>query len=95
MAMDTIPLAMPPELLAEVKRTAQETQLSSADIMRQAIKAGLPQVREALAVKQGILDGLKPLTKAECEAAWGKKSDPEWDRIAEAMSKIPVPPSEE
>jgi hypothetical protein len=46
--MDTIPLAMPPDLLAEVKRTARDAQLSSADVMRQAIKAGLPQVREKL-----------------------------------------------
>jgi hypothetical protein len=34
MAMDTIPLTMPPDLLEEVKRAARETQLSSADIMR-------------------------------------------------------------
>lgn len=89
MAMDTIPLAMPPDLLAEIKRTAQQTQLSSADIMRQAIRAGLPQVREALAVKPGVLDGLKPFTKEECEACWGPQTDGgESDRIAAAMSRI-------
>lgn len=93
--MDTIPLAMPPDLLDEVKRTARETQLSSADIMRQAIKAGLPKVREALTSKKGPFEGLKPLTKAERDECWGEKSDPEWDRIAEAMSKVPVPPPEE
>ena len=42
-----------------------------------------------------ILDGLKPLTKEECEECWGPNSDPEWDRIAEAMSKVPVTPPED
>jgi hypothetical protein len=32
----------------EVKRTAADTHLSMADAMRQAIKLGLPQVREGV-----------------------------------------------
>jgi len=39
-----------------------------------------------------ILDGLKPFTKEECEECWGPQTDgDENDRIAEAMSKLPVP----
>ena len=92
MAMNTIPLAMPADLLAEVRRTADDTHLSSADVMRQAIKAGLPRVREALTPKPSILDGLKPLSKAEIEACWGPKTDgDENDRIAAAMSRLPLP----
>lgn len=49
MAMDTIPLPMPADLLEEVKRTAKAADVSSAEIMRQSIKAGLPKVREAFA----------------------------------------------
>jgi Ribbon-helix-helix protein, copG family len=95
MAMDTIPLAMPPDLLKEVKRTARQTQLSSADIMRQAIKAGLPQVREALRAKTPQSQ-LKPFTKKECEQAWGPKTDGgESDQIAAAMSKVRLPHPEE
>ncbi|HZV36882.1 MAG TPA: hypothetical protein VFB72_20060 [Verrucomicrobiae bacterium] len=46
--MNTIPLPMPPELIEEVRRTAQQAQVSSAEIMRKSIRAGLPKVREAL-----------------------------------------------
>jgi hypothetical protein len=42
--------------------------------------------------KPGILDGLKPLTKEECERCWGSKADDaENDRIADAMSKVSFP----
>jgi hypothetical protein len=42
--------------------------------------------------KPSILDGLKPFTKEECEECWGPQTDgDENDRIAEAMSKLPVP----
>ena len=44
--MTTFPLGLPEELMEEVKRTAADTHLSMADAMRQAIKPGLPQVRE-------------------------------------------------
>ncbi len=48
MSMKTYPLELPTDLIAEVKRTAQDTQLSMADAMRQAIRLGLPQLRKAL-----------------------------------------------
>ena len=99
MAMSTIPLAMPADLLDEVKRTAEQTDLSSADIMRQAIKAGLPQVQKALALKSP-LGGLKPLTKEESEQCWGKTEpdDPhrkEFDALSAHCAGLPVPPEEE
>jgi hypothetical protein len=46
MSMTTYPLGLPDELMEEVKRTAADTHLSMADAMLQAIKLGLPQVRE-------------------------------------------------
>lgn len=46
--MTTYPLGLTDELLEAVKRTARETGLSQADAMRQALKFGLPQVRERL-----------------------------------------------
>jgi hypothetical protein len=49
MSMTTYSLGMPDELMEEVKRTAADTHLSMADAVLQAIKIGLPQVREATA----------------------------------------------
>ena len=48
MSMTTYPLGLPEELMDEVKRTAADTHLSMADAMRQAIKLGLPQVRQGV-----------------------------------------------
>ena len=48
MSQTTYPLGMPDELLKEVKDAAQETGLSVADVMRQAIKFGVPRVRQVL-----------------------------------------------
>jgi hypothetical protein len=64
MSMTTCPLGLPDELMEEVKRTAADTHLSMADAMLQAIKYGLPRVREA-APKESDL--------AEAAAdTWGK-----------------------
>ena len=52
--MTTYPLGLPEELMEEVKRTAADTHLSMADAMLQAIKIGLPQVREG-AVRESDL----------------------------------------
>ena len=47
MRSKTFPLAMPKELLAEVRRAARKTGLSMADTMRQSMKLGLdPLVRK-------------------------------------------------
>jgi len=48
MGQVTYPLGMPKDLLKEVKDAAKETGLSTADVMRQAIKFGIPRVRQAL-----------------------------------------------
>ena len=46
MSMKTYPLALPADLLKEVRRKAKETGLSMADAMRLALREqGLPQVR--------------------------------------------------
>ena len=48
MSMTTYPLGLPDELMEEVKRTAADSHLSTADAMLQAIKLGLPHVRESV-----------------------------------------------
>ncbi len=54
MSMTTYPLGLPEELMEEVKRTAADSHLSMADAMVQAIKFGLPHVREAVAKESDL-----------------------------------------
>ena len=44
----TIPLSVPDELLAEVRETAEVTNLSVQDVFRQSTKMGLPRLRESM-----------------------------------------------
>jgi bifunctional DNA-binding transcriptional regulator/antitoxin component of YhaV-PrlF toxin-antitoxin module len=46
--------------------------------------------------KAGILDGLRALTKAECESIWGSGSDKEHDAFVAHCAKLPAgkPPEE-
>ena len=77
MAMNTIPLPMPADLIAEVKRTAQDAQLSSAEIMRQSIKAGLPKVRKTLAsvAKTGRVTNVDALPRTKLDALYADRQD--------------------
>ncbi|MCI0541257.1 MAG: hypothetical protein L0Z50_39155 [Verrucomicrobiales bacterium] len=88
MKSETYPLAMPPDLLGELRRTARETGLSVADAMRQSMKLGLPKLREQLSTAKA-----KPMTTAEARRAFGP--NPEWDRLEAAMAKRPVRPPED
>ena len=45
---------MPEELLKEVKHAAEETGLSVADVMCQAIKLGVPHVRQAVSGEEDM-----------------------------------------
>jgi hypothetical protein len=76
MKSETIPLAMPPDLLSEVRQTVTDTGLSMADAMRQSMKIGLPKLREQLTVKAG----LKPFTAEESRSAF-KTPNPEFDAL--------------
>src|SRR5882724_4572078 len=78
MGMKSYPLAMPPELLDQVARTATDTGLSMADAMRQSIKLGLPKLREQLSGHS-----LEPFTKEEARRALGQiLSSTTWSSIA-------------
>lgn len=57
---ETYPLALPSDLLGEVRKTARATDLSMADTMRQSLKLGLPRLREQLAA--GRLTNVAPLS---------------------------------
>ena len=88
MKSETYPLALPADLLKEVRKAANETGLSLADAMRQSMKLGLPKLREHLSDKQ-----LRPLTKEEFRQCWGTP-DPEFDDLAAHCASLPVAPPE-
>ena len=75
------PLAMPADLLSEVRVTAAVTGLSLAAAMRQSIKLGLPRLREQLAPAIA----LKPFTQAEARRAFGPH--PEADALAARLAR--------
>ncbi len=52
---------MPDDLLAEVRETAAQSDLSQADVMRQSMKLGLPRLREQLNVQAGRVTNVDPL----------------------------------
>ena len=58
MSQVTYPLGLSEELLAEVKHAAKETGLSSADVIRQAIKFGIPRVRQAVSREEDMSEAL-------------------------------------
>jgi Ribbon-helix-helix protein, copG family len=58
MSQTTYPLGMPEDLLKEVKQAADETGLSVADVMRQAIKFGVPRVRQRLSREDDLSEAL-------------------------------------
>jgi hypothetical protein len=76
MQMMTVPVAMPEDLLADVRRVARNTGLSMADVIRQSAKKGLPGLERELASQT-----LKPFSSEEEERCWGKP-DPEFDALA-------------
>ncbi len=82
------PLALPEDLLGEVRETAALTGLSMAAAMRQSMKLGLPQLREQLALKPT----LKPFSAAETKRAFGP--DPEGDSIASRLGRRRQPEPE-
>jgi hypothetical protein len=89
MKSNTYPLAMPNDLLDEVRQTAKATGLSMADAMRQSMKLGLPKLREQLSAAAH----LEPFTAVEIKAAF--KKDKEWEAFESAMTNSPTSPPDE
>jgi hypothetical protein len=87
MKTETYPLAVPEDLLGEVREAAKETGLSIADAMRQSMRLGLPKLREQLATLKD-----QPLSTEEVRGAFSQNSD--WDALESAMVRRPVRPPE-
>jgi hypothetical protein len=88
MKTQTYPLAVPSELLREVRQVAKETGLSIADAMRQSMRLGLPKLREQLSASH-----LKPFTEEERRRCW-EEPNREFDALEHHCASLPVPPPE-
>jgi hypothetical protein len=89
MKTDTYPLAVPPDLLGEVRQASQDLGLSMADIMRQSMKLGLPKLREQLSPDP--LKNLKPLSRAESRRCY-RQPNREFDALEHHLAGLPSPP---
>ena len=81
MASTPVPVAVPDDLLRELKIAEKVTGLPRAEVMRESIKLGLPKLLEPYQAPAG----LKPFTKEEARAAFGP--DPYWDALEEKLAR--------
>jgi|SRR5580658_5211890 hypothetical protein len=90
MKTDTYPLAVPRDLLGELRTASQDLGLSVADIMRQNMKLGLPKLREQLASEPPRK--LKPMSKVESRRCY-QQPNREFDALEHHLASLPsVPP---
>ena len=85
MKTETYPLAMPEDLLKEMRQVAKDTGLSIADAMRQSMRLGAPKLKEQLSDNQ-----LKPFTKEEARQCW-EVPNPEFDALEHHCASLPQP----
>jgi hypothetical protein len=89
MKSETYPLALPADLLGEVRNAAERTNLSMADAMRQSMRLGLPKLLEQLSGNP-----LKPFTEEECRLAY-RTPNPEFDALEHYCASLPKRQPEE
>jgi hypothetical protein len=92
MKTNTYPLAVPSDLLKDLRKAAQQTGLSMADTMRQSMKLGLPGLVTRLSPDPR--KNLKPFTAAESKRCFATP-DPEFDALAAHCASLPVSIPEE
>jgi hypothetical protein len=92
MKTSTYPLAVPTDLLRDLRKASQQTGLSMADTMRQSMKLGLPGLVTRLSPDP--VKNLKPFTAAESRRCF-ETPDPEFDALAAHCATLPVPIPEE
>ena len=87
MKTDTYPLAVPSDLMGELRRCARETGLSVADTMRQSMRLGLNKLVEQLGPKQRITN-IDPLPDEVLDRYYSRPERDESgiDRLIEAQA---------
>jgi len=67
------PLQVPEDLMSEIEATAHSVHLSKADVMRQSIKLGLPQLRKKL--DRGRVTNVDPLPDSVLRRLYRERQD--------------------
>jgi hypothetical protein len=89
MKSETYPLAIPADLLGEMRDAARQTNLSMADAMRQSMRLGLPKLLEQLSRNQ-----LTAFTEEERRLAY-RTPNPEFDALEHHCAALPKRQPEE
>ena len=72
MKTEPYPLAMPSDLLREMRKLAKESGLSIADTMRQSMKLGAPLLRQLVG---GRVTNVDPLSEDRAQALYSQPDD--------------------
>ena len=92
MKSETYPLPMPGDLAAQVKKAAKETGLSKADVMRQSIRIGIPQLVGRLS-KKSPLTNVEPLPDEVLDRLYKERDDDaDLDGVKKLMAAQPLGP---
>lgn len=87
MSSKTIPLAVPGDLEREIRSAAKKTRLSIADVMRQSMEIGLPEL--LIRLTPGRLTNVEPLPKEVLAEIYSRPERDEKgiDRLIDAQPK--------
>lgn len=87
MKSETVPLAMPKDLLREIRRTSKQVGLSMADTMRQSMKLGLHKLIEQLGENRRITN-IDPLPDAVLDKIYSRaeRDEPGLNRWVRAQA---------
>ena len=87
MKSETVPLAIPKDLLADVRRAAKQTRLSMAETMRQSMRLGLRKLVEQLGASRRITN-IDPLPEEVLDRYYSRPERDEEgiDRMVKAQA---------
>jgi hypothetical protein len=85
----TIPLLVPDDLLAEVRKAAEESKVSMQDVFRQSTRLGLPKFREQHSQATGRITNVDPLPDEVLERIYAapERDEDGINRLVKAQPK--------
>ncbi len=80
---------LPPDLQKQIKKAAKQTALSQADLMRQALRFGIPEVVSRIAVEVPLVN-VKPFAEGTLAEIYRKKG--KWEATETAATAAQAAP---